>query len=110
MIKKLGIFSLGSIGCRHLKVARDFRSDINIVAIRSGFGKDTKEEKFADSIFHSFEDAINYGIECAIIASPTVFHVQQAINLMENGIHVLIEKPLSNSLENINQLVKIEKK
>ena len=109
MINKIGIVGLGSIGCRHLRLARELRSDLNIIAIRSRKGKKIEEEKLVDSVVYSLEDAIGCGIEAAIIATPAVYHAQQAIKLMEKGIHVLIEKPLSHSLDNVNKLLRIAK-
>ena len=109
MINNIGIVGLGSIGCRHLRLARELRSDLNIVAVRSRKGKKIEEEKLVDSVVYSLEDAISCGIEAAIIATPAVYHVQQAIELMEKGIHVLIEKPLSHSLDNVNKLLRIAK-
>ena len=109
MINNIGIVGLGSIGCRHLRLARELRSDLNIVAVRSRKGKKIEEEKLVDSVVYSLEDAIGCGIEAAIIATPAVYHVQQAIVLMEKGIHVLIEKPLSHSLDNVNKLLRIAK-
>ena len=110
MISSIGIIGLGSIGCRHLRLARELRSELNIIAVRSGMGKKLEEEKLANTIVYSLEDAVDCGIEAAIIATPAVYHVKQAIELMERGIHVLIEKPLSHSLNNINELLKVRKK
>ena len=109
MINNIGIIGLGSIGCRHLRLARELRSDLNIVAVRSRKGKNIEEEKLVDSIVYSLEDAIDCGIEAAIVATPAVYHVQQAIELMGKGIHVLIEKPLSHSLDNAKKLLRIAK-
>ena len=110
MINNIGIISLGSIGSRHLRIARNLRPQLNIIAIRSSKESQVKQEKLVDSTVYSIDRAIDAGIEAAIISSPAVFHIQQAINLMENGIHVLIEKPLSHSSINVDKLLKIAKK
>ena len=110
MINKIGIIGLGSIGQRHLRLAKELQPKLNIIAVRSGLGKKVEEEKLLNAVVHSLEEAIDYGIEAAIIATPAVYHVQQAIELMEKGVHVLIEKPLSHSLNNINELLKAQKK
>ena len=110
MINNIGIIGLGSIGCRHLRLVRELRPGANIIAVRSGEGKKAAEEKLVNAVVHSLKEAIVYGIEAAVIATPSVFHIKQAIDLMRRGVHVLIEKPLSHSLENINELLIIEKK
>jgi len=110
MINHLGIIGLGSIGRRHLRLVKELYPELNIIAIRSGKGEKVEEEKLLNMVVHSLEEAIGYGIEAAIIATPSIYHIQQAIDLMERGIHVLIEKPLSHSLDNITKLLKINKK
>ena len=103
MINNLAIVGLGSIGRKHLAIARELRPELYIVIIRSGNGESVEEEKFANKIYFSLEDAIDAGIQAAIIASPAVCHIQQAKKIMEAGIHTLVEKPLSHSLNNINE-------
>ncbi len=39
LINNIGIIGLGSIGNRHLRLARELKPEINIIAIRSGKGK-----------------------------------------------------------------------
>ena len=110
MINNIGIIGLGSIGCRHLRLVKELRPELNIIAVRSGKGKKVEEEKLLNAVVYSLEEAIDYGIEAAIIATPAVFHIQQAIELMKRGIHLLIEKPLSHALNNVSELLKVQKK
>ena len=108
MINNIGIIGLGSIGRRHLRLVKELRPELNIIAVRSGKGK-KEEEKLLNAVVHSLEEAIDYGIEAAIIATPAIYHIRQAIDLMKKGIHVLIEKPLSHSLDNVNELLNVQK-
>ena len=109
MIKNIGIIGLGSIGRRHLRLAREIRPELNIIAVRSGKGEKVQEENLADTVLYSLGEAIDAGIQAAVIATPASCHIQKAIELMECGIHILIEKPLSNSLDNINELIRVNK-
>lgn len=58
--------------------------------------------------FASFDEAVPGGstapFDAAVICTPAPFHVPQALRLVEAGVHVLIEKPLSTSLDGIEQL------
>jgi predicted dehydrogenase len=110
LINNIGIIGLGSIGRRHLSLIKKLRPELNIVAVRSGMGKKIEEEKLLNAVVYSLEEAIDSGIEAAIIATPAVYHIQQAIELMAKGLHVLIEKPLSHSLNNINELLIVQEK
>jgi predicted dehydrogenase len=46
-------------------------------------------------------------IDAAVIATPTRFHHAVAMDLLENGIHTLIEKPLTDSVADAEQLVEV---
>lgn len=43
----------------------------------------------------------------AIVASPTLSHVEVATMLLQNGIHSLIEKPIATSKADLNKLLSI---
>ena len=45
-------------------------------------------------------------IDAAIIATPTVFHHQVALDLIGQGVHTLIEKPLTHSVQHADALVR----
>ncbi len=110
MIKKFAIIGLGSIGIKHLGIAKLLFPQSQIAIVRSGHGEKNNEEKKADKVFYSIDDAVKWGIEAAIIATPSTFHVEQSIDLINKNIHILIEKPLSHSMDNIKQLQIAQKK
>jgi predicted dehydrogenase len=45
--------------------------------------------------------------ESAFICTPPSLHIQQATKLLNREMHCLIEKPLSNKLEGIDELIKV---
>lgn len=105
MIDKIGIIGLGSIGRRHLRLVRELRPSIIIVALRRREGKALPEDKIADKVVYTMVDAIADGIQAAVIATPAAYHLGQASELLRAGIHILVEKPLSISMEGINELI-----
>lgn len=48
-------------------------------------------------------------VDAAILATPTPIHAQQALKCMRAGKHVLIEIPMSDSLEDAKELVAVQK-
>ncbi len=104
-VNHIAIIGIGSIGRRHLRNLKATRPDIKITLVRSGHGKDWPELKLANHIVYSLEDAISLGIEAAIIASPSTLHIQQSKILVQSGIHLLIEKPLSHNLDKTKELI-----
>ena len=45
--------------------------------------------------------------QAAIICNPASEHLSTAIPLAKKGIHLLIEKPVSNKLQQTNKLLRI---
>jgi len=106
-IKRLAIIGLGSIGRRHLRLISEIRSDIEVIVVRSGHGDSCDEEKLATKTVYSIGDAIKEGIQAAIVSSPATLHLDQSLELAKNGVHLLIEKPLSHTLDRVEKLLNI---
>ena len=107
-LKRLAIVGLGSIGRRHFRLIKNAYPEIEIIIVHHG--TKCKEESMAHLCVSSIQEAIENNIQAAIISSPTSFHIEQAIELVNSGIHLLIEKPLSNSFDKINELSKLIEK
>ncbi|MFN4219862.1 MAG: Gfo/Idh/MocA family protein, partial [bacterium] len=97
---KAGVIGVGYIGFHH---ARIYSSLNNIVKLQGVFDIDQyKSETIADNLgtksYYSMEDLIN---DCDIIsiAAPTDKHHEIALNCLKKGKHLLIEKPISDCVE-----------
>lgn len=104
MINRILIVGLGSIGKRHLRLARGLLPNTDIRVLRSRAGSAVPAT--ANGGFFSIDDAIAFAPQIAVIASPAPFHIATAQALAEVGVHLLIEKPLSASLDGVAQLLK----
>ena len=107
MLNRLAIIGLGSIGRRHLRLISEIRPDIEIIAVRSGYGDVCNEEQIIAKTVYSVSDAIKEGVQAAIISSPATLHLKQSLELAKNGIHLLIEKPISHTSDRVKELLKI---
>lgn len=101
-IHRILIVGSGSIGKRHIKIARKLCPNSDIRVLRHNFSNELVEG--VDGIFYRLSDAINFQPEIAVLANPSSFHVQIALALTRAGVHLLIEKPISNSLVGIEEL------
>lgn len=104
-VKRIAIIGLGSIGRRHLRVLHKLRPDIEVLLVRSGKGAPCSEEALAMGSVSSLDEAIDAGIDAAIISSPAPNHVEQAQKLASVGKHIFVEKPLSVTYEEASPLV-----
>lgn len=105
---KILIVGCGSIGKRHTEC-------LDKIGVRNlvFFDIDTNISKaLAEQYNGSYADTFEDGVEQAdavYILSPTKLHIKQAIYAVERKKHVFIEKPISSSLDGIDELSKLAK-
>jgi len=99
------IVGVGSIGERHLRCFRATgRAEVSFVEIDDELRQGVAERYSVHNPFGDLDAALNDPPELAVIATPAPSHVPLAIRLVGAGAHVLIEKPLSTSLDAIDRL------
>lgn len=54
--------------------------------------------------FNNIDEALRFGVDAIVIATPPPSHIPLALLALSRDKHVLIEKPLSNSLVQVKQL------
>jgi predicted dehydrogenase len=101
------IVGLGSIGCRHLANLRsaELATDITIWHQHSRSEAAAQTPLPADRVVYSLEEALATRPEAVIIASPAPLHIETGLTLAQQGAHLFIEKPLSNTLNGIDELM-----
>jgi predicted dehydrogenase len=110
-IKKIAIIGLGSIGKKHLRILKKIRPEIEVFLVRSGSGKSLeKEEKLIKKTFFSLDEVLEVNLDAAIISTPAPFHLNEATKLINKKVPLLIEKPLSDNLNNIENFKKLANK
>ena len=107
-IKTILVIGLGSIGKRHVKNIKEFFPEIKIIALRhSKFNKNDLFNYGLHDCVLSIKDALNYNPDAAIISNPASEHLKFAKILAQSGIDLLIEKPISNSVAGIEELIEL---
>ena len=103
LIDRILIVGLGSIGTRHLRIARELFPYADIRALRHQVCLSILEN--TNGCFSTIEEAVSFSPQIAVIANPAPFHIFAAQRLAEAGVHLLIEKPLSSSIDGVTQLI-----
>jgi predicted dehydrogenase len=99
------VVGVGSIGERHLRCfLATKRAEVALVEINPDLRRQVAERYDVDAAFADLSSALASPPDVAVVATPAPLHVPQAIELVEAGVHVLIEKPLSTSTEGVDRL------
>ena len=103
------VVGLGSIGKRHVNLLKEILPDIKVVALRH-LDKEIKKGQKIDFIVSNLKEALHLKPSFAIISNPSSMHIDSAMPLAEAGVHLFIEKPISSSLKNVENLINCTKK
>src|SRR5688572_12399346 len=99
------VIGVGSIGERHLRCfGATGRAEPGFVEINDTLRASIAERYAAAAAHADLDTALRERYGLAVIATPAPLHIPQARRLVEAGLHVLIEKPLSTSLDGIDDL------
>lgn len=108
MCGKLLVIGFGSIGERHVRCfLKTGRCEVSICEPNQQLRQRASAEYSIEHTYTTLDEAMRATHDYAVIATPAQFHIPMATRLAEAGIHLLIEKPLSVSLEGIRELDKI---
>ncbi|MBN1876994.1 MAG: Gfo/Idh/MocA family oxidoreductase [Anaerolineae bacterium] len=104
---KFLIVGCGSIGKRHLRNLRQL-GYTNLLVYRSTQNNVHEiEQEFGVTSFFEIETALAQHPDIVIITNPTSLHIPVALAAARVGAHLFIEKPISDSWEQVDELAKV---
>ncbi|MCO5236468.1 MAG: Gfo/Idh/MocA family oxidoreductase [Chitinophagaceae bacterium] len=102
------VLGLGSIGQRHARLLSE-RSDVEVSLCDIS---EALRHQAADAlvkppaaVYSLFADALQAQPDIAFVCVPNHLHVPMALQAVQHGTDVLVEKPVSDSLEKARELV-----
>ena len=106
MTPRVLIIGVGSIGHRHLRCfGSTERATLSICETNDALRKKLAQQYSVQSDFASLDEALQDPPDIAVICTPAHLHISMAMQLADAGAHLLIEKPLSTSLEGVADLI-----
>ena len=90
---RAGVIGFGSMGKNHVRVLRAL-DGVELVGI-----VDKVAESDRDEVLRSVKDLLQRNPDYCVVATPTAFHEEVAIELAQAGVHALIEKPIAPSVD-----------
>ena len=99
------IAGLGSIGRRHFRnlIALGER---DILLYRTRHSTLPDDELAGFPVVTDLDSALSCQPQAVIVANPTALHLEVAIPAARAGCHLLLEKPISHSMEGVSELTR----
>ncbi|UOY06911.1 Gfo/Idh/MocA family oxidoreductase [Muricauda sp. SCSIO 64092] len=107
---KVGVLGAGHLGKIHLRLLNQSEK-YELVGFYDPDEINAKnvQEEFGYTYFENLNDLID-AVDVVDIVTPTLSHYDCAKKSMEKGKHIFIEKPITNTLEEAEELIELEKK
>ncbi|MBI5694774.1 MAG: Gfo/Idh/MocA family oxidoreductase [Nitrospirae bacterium] len=103
------IIGAGSIGKRHMRCLRELGHEVAAC--------DTDETRLAGlagslgaKCYTDLDAALGGGYDAALVCTPTSLHIEIARKAVERGLHIFVEKPVSDTPDGIDDLASLAEK
>ena len=108
---KVGVIGVGSMGKNHVRSYASLKHVCELVGIYDIDQDQSKEmaKSYGVESFNSINELLN-SVEAVNIATPTTTHYDIALQAIEAGKHILIEKPITNKIDEANEILERAKK
>lgn len=105
MSVKVGVVGVGAIGKNHARIYSELESAelVGIYDANEELASSVAEE-FGTVALGSFEELAEK-VDAASVSTPTVTHREIATALLSRGKHVLVEKPISDSVDDAKAII-----
>jgi len=107
---KFLIVGCGSIGQRHAKNLKMIYPDLELSAFRTTKTKIGFIDELGIKEYFDLTEALDHNPDAVLITNPTSFHIPVAITVAKRCCHLFIEKPLSNSMQNVDEFIDVVRK
>ncbi|MEO0293920.1 MAG: Gfo/Idh/MocA family oxidoreductase [candidate division WOR-3 bacterium] len=107
---KCGVIGLGYMGEHHTRILSKL-PNVSLTGVSDINEKRGKEiaKKYKCKFFLDYRELIRE-TDCLIIATPTLTHKELATMALKEGKHVFLEKPISFSLKEAEEIIKVAKR
>ena len=101
------VVGCGSIGKRHIRNLKALKAGNIIAQDISPEQLSEVKQKYGVEVYENVDDALSQKPDIVFICTPTSLHIAPALAAARRGCHLFIEKPISHSLEGVNELIEI---
>lgn len=100
---RIGLVGIGMMGRNHARVLASL-DGARLVAIADPAG-DPHKAAGSTPVVDTVAQLIEQGVDMAVVATPTGYHLEAGLELAASGVPTLVEKPLATDAQESQQLV-----
>jgi len=103
----VAVIGLGNMGKHHVRTYSEIDT-VKIVGVSDIDEKRGQEisVKYGCKFYKNYKDLLeNEKIDLVSIVVPTTFHKEVAMDVIEKGVSLLIEKPIADTIENAKEII-----
>lgn len=104
---KVGVIGVGKMGEYHVGVLSELREvNLTVVSDTSADRGEIISQRYGVPYLKDYKEALKQ-MDAAIIAVPTGLHYEVGKEVLNSGVHVLMEKPCADNLDHARELFDI---
>ena len=105
---KIGVLGAGHLGKIHIRILKELSDVFELVGFVDQ--SDENAQKVMDDYgiprFNSIQELIEQ-VDCIDVVTPTLAHYDCAVQALRNSRHVFIEKPVTETVDEARQLIRL---
>ena len=102
MTLRAGVLGFGVMGRNHCRVLSTL-AGVEFVGVFDP-APNVPERVFEKPVLRDLDEFLKLGLDYAVIATPTIFHLDMGRRLANEGVHALIEKPVASTAADAAEL------
>jgi len=110
---RVGVVGIGNMGYHHARIYSELARErrLEFVGVADANFERAREvaKQFGTSAFGDYRELAKEELDAVSIAVPTSLHRQVALEFIEKGISVLVEKPIAESIESAQEIISAAK-
>ena len=103
---RLGIIGVGKMGFNHVRIFSQMKKVhiVGIADVNEPLAHEVAQE-FNTCGYTDYRELLDQNLDAVSIVVPTSMHKQCTMDALAAGCHVLVEKPISNTIENGKEMI-----
>jgi 2-desacetyl-2-hydroxyethyl bacteriochlorophyllide A dehydrogenase len=103
---RIGLLGCGEIGAQNARAIAGARNAELVACFDPAFQlAEDVADRFGGVTCRSADELVAGELDAVLIATPHHLHVSQAVQAIESGLHVMVEKPLARNAHEANEMV-----